>query len=210
MVGAGLALLLGGCSSDPGGGDTTSATHTGTTSTGTTTTTTTATGTTTSTTTETCAKPCGGNCCEGAAICIDDENGNQLCATPCTSSAQCDGAHPCCAVLKNGGGACMPAGGNYLCRCTTGVECQSGACGPAIDAQLNPVGPYVCRANDGKPYHGCNGATTCDSGYCCMGDAVGNLFCASQCQNDSQCGKAHCQTYDNSHTTCLGALACGP
>src|SRR4029079_4132384 len=118
---------------------------------------------------------------------------------------------PCCALLTDGSGACSanPSAGEYLCRCTSRSECNA-ACGPNVDISGNPVGPNVCKANDGAPYNGCNGTVFCGSGTCCFRHEHGNLFCARQCANDSQCGAAHCRTYDNSNTICSGNRGCGP
>jgi hypothetical protein len=160
--------------------------------------------------TATCVK-CPATCCDAGALCVDDGLGNLSCKKPCTTNSQCPMSAPCCQVLKDGSGACAAdSGGSLLCRCTTGAECTSKSCAPGQDAMGNPVGPYICVPNDGMPYDGCHGLTTCGNGYCCFTDAKGNEFCASQCTNDSMCGAASCVTYSNANTTCGGMLGCGP
>jgi hypothetical protein len=103
-----------------------------------------------------------------------------------------------------------PSPGTYQCTCAFGSDCNTGSCAPAIDALGNPIGPYVCKFNDGKLYDGCNGAAVECAVGCCFEDSFQNLFCATECVNDSQCGAAKCQTYGNDHTLCSGTLGCGP
>jgi hypothetical protein len=141
-----------------------------------------------------------------------DANNNLTCAKLCTSSNQCSAPNNCCTPLKTGSqSVCYAPGGKY-CRCATGAECSSGCCAPATDATGNPVGPYVCKPNDGAAYNCCFGVGTPCSGsaYCCVADASGNQFCATQCVNSSMCGGARCLSYDFSHSSCGGPSACGP
>jgi hypothetical protein len=158
----------------------------------------------------TCTKPCGGSCCNASSICVADPSGNEFCAQDCSDSSECPSASPCCGVLSDGSSACLPNELQAFCRCTTGSQCSSGACAPLTDNNLNPIGPYACVPNDGGPYNGCNGLlTTCEGGFCCFGDKMGNLFCALPCQNASQCGGAKCIPYDNSKTSCDASFGCG-
>jgi hypothetical protein len=80
------------------------------------------------------------------------------------------------------------------------------------NAHGDPVGPYVCKPNDGADYDCCYGFTTCNGTGCCVADTSGNEFCAVECQNSSSCGAGHCQNYDFSilRTICTGPMACGP
>lgn len=158
-----------------------------------------------------CSKPCAAVCCGASQTCYDDGVGNKSCATTCTTSSQCPAASPCCALLSNGGGACVNAAGNAVCRCSVGSECGTGCCAPNVDASGNPVGPLVCKANDGAAYHCCNGLTTCTGSTCCGRDANGNNTCIAPCTNDSQCGASHCRTYTlPAFSTCATKLGCGP
>jgi hypothetical protein len=159
------------------------------------------------------ARSCGANCCDVGSKCVDPGTGQKTCAFDCTSSSQCPTASRCCTLLIDGTGACLASGSstNQQCRSTTGSECASGSCAPALDLSANPVGPYVCKPNDGAPYHGCMGALTfCSTAHCCVTDANGNQFCSLACVNDSNCGAAHCRTLNFSATTCAGPLACAP
>jgi hypothetical protein len=82
---------------------------------------------------------------------------------------------------------------------------------PHVDPNtLQPIGPYVCKANDGGRYNGCNGLTTCSNNLCCVTDGIANKFCASPCINDTQCGGAKCNPYNFSSSSCSGPNACGP
>lgn len=171
------------------------------------------------------ANVCGTQCCAAGSTCFDDGAGNKKCATVCTASSQCkDASAPCCGPLDTGGKcsnsgttwACIPAtgqcsNGTRICRCTVGADCTSGSCAPHVDPiSLQPVGPYVCKANGGGLYEGCNGTTTCAGNTCCVKDSNANLFCANPCVNGSQCGGAKCNTYNFSGSSCGGPTACGP
>jgi hypothetical protein len=117
-------------------------------------------------------------------------------------------------LLPDGTGACraQPTGTEYECKCAVSGECPSTACAPHIDANLNPVGPFVCKPNDGQAYDGCHGlGTSCTGSYCCMKDANMNEFCALPCQNDTMCGAAHCNPYQSASGICITVTqACGP
>jgi hypothetical protein len=129
----------------------------------------------------------------------------------CASSSECPSATPCCELSTSGASHCA-AVSDTQCRCSRGAECSSGACAPATNPVGAPVGPYVCVLNDGKAYHGCNGAlTSCDTGLCCFTDASENEFCAKPCAAEFECfaGSA-CNVYSAAHTTCGGIQGCGP
>jgi len=159
-----------------------------------------------------CSAPCGTQCCSSGSVCGSDTAGNNSCAQSCTSSSQCPAASPCCAVLNNGDAACVANGvvTGQQCRCTGPSECAGGCCAPMTDTSGNPVGPFVCKLNNGQPYNCCFGATTCAGNTCCVADNYGNQFCSLPCTNSSNCGAAHCNVYNFSHTTCSGPTACGP
>lgn len=158
----------------------------------------------------TCTK-CPATCCDTGSQCVDDGLGNLSCKKTCSTSSECPATAQCCELLKDGTGVCATGTGDNLCRCTKGSECSTKACAPNLDTQGNPVGPYVCVANDGGPYRGCNGAlTTCSGTGCCFIDAQQNQFCVSTCTNDSQCGAASCVTYPAKSSTCSGMMGCGP
>jgi hypothetical protein len=130
------------------------------------------------------------------------------CATPCGAA--------CCAD----GEAChSESGGSLACvkTCAEGKDCSTGCCAPATNVKGEPVGPYVCKPNDGKPYHCCNGAFTTCGGIdgvtmCCVTDTKGNDFCARSCGMNTECGASHCvgYTFGTFTTTCSGPTACGP
>lgn len=160
-------------------------------------------------------KVCGSTCCNQGAICIVDKAGNKACAVACQTNNQCGGQTPCCVLLNNDTttGACV-ANGLGSCRCATGAECASGACAPVVSNDVVAAKVYVCKANDGAAWHGCNGSVTCANGYDCWIDGSGNHFCARSCNNDSQCGNAGvacCNTQakcDNAVFSCGGAGGC--
>jgi hypothetical protein len=160
------------------------------------------------------AQTCGTACCASTAVCFTDGAGNKSCATLCTDSSQCPTATNCCTPFTNGQSACLAFGvaQGQACRCTTSAECSSGgACAPLTDTTGAPVGPFVCKPNDGALYDGCNGlGTTCSGNGCCVQDTNGNYFCTTTCTNASMCGNAKCNTYDFNKTTCSGPTACGP
>jgi hypothetical protein len=168
-----------------------------------------------------CANPCAAQCCAAGALCVQDGAGNKSCATACTDSTQCPASAPCCGPgspaaegTLPSSWACLPSGfyasGEY-CRCSVSSSCSSGACAPLTDSLGNPVGPLVCKANDGAPYDGCHGAlTSCGGAYCCVTDTNANEFCALPCANASNCGAAKCNAYSFANTTCSGPTACGP
>lgn len=134
-----------------------------------------------------------------------DEPGDaSTCKIPCASS--CCGATEGCGVDSNGKPQCVKT-------CATGSDCATGCCAPATNANGDPIGPYVCKENNGQAYNCCNGFTTCANPTCCVADTKGNKFCAAECKgSNSQCGVAHCIGYNFSvfNTTCDGPTACGP
>jgi hypothetical protein len=156
-----------------------------------------------------CAEPCGSTCCQSGEVCVGG-----ACTTACTASSQCPSSAPCCAVQSNGQSGCAPAGQGQACRCTTSSDCAAtGCCAPLTNSAGDPVGPYVCKADDGNAYDCCTGAfTTCGTNYCCVTDSNGNEFCATQCTSSANCGAAHCDpfTFGTFTTTCSGTTACGP
>lgn len=127
------------------------------------------------------------------------------CAAPCGTTCCPDGQ--ACNVEPGGAPACVK-------RCSVGADCSPACCAPATNDKGDPVGPYVCKPNDGKPYHCCNGLTNTCSGdeTCCVTDAKDNDFCAKQCQSNLPCGAGHCvgYTFSTLNTTCKGPTACGP
>lgn len=129
------------------------------------------------------------------------------CAVPC--GAACCASGEACHSESGGPPACVKA-------CAKGADCSTGCCAPATNEKGDPVGPYVCKANDGKPYHCCKGVfTTCGADgidVCCVTDAKGNEFCAEACDSNSQCGAGRCvgYTFGTLTTTCKGPTACGP
>ena len=157
---------------------------------------------------------CGSQCCSTGSVCVADTAGNRSCAQSCTSSSQCPTANPCCAVLNNGNAACVANGvvAGQQCRCATPAECTSGCCAPMTDTSGNPVGPLVCKPNDGQAYDCCfaPAVLSCAGNYCCVADNAGNQFCSLPCTNGSNCGAAHCNNYNFSHSSCSGPTACGP
>ena len=168
---------------------------------------------------QTCSCPagrtyCGSACCPAGQTCYEDSAGNPACVPTCTDSSSCPTASPCCSPLSNGQSVCIANGlvAGQECRCSTGSECSSGCCAPAIDKNGSPVGPYVCKANDGQPYDCCNGSVSCSGGSnnCCVSDAQGNEFCAEPCTNDSNCGAAHCDSLTPAAlSSCSGSNFCG-
>src|SRR5258708_14293918 len=99
------------------------------------------------------AQQCNGACCDPGAICIDNHVTKQ-CAKTCTSNNKCPSAQ-CCTLLADGRGACLQPGtvpGGQACRCTTGVDCGSGAGAPRARAPRHPARPISCERNDGRRY----------------------------------------------------------
>ncbi len=156
--------------------------------------------------------PCPTTCCAEGAICVDDGLGNKACRQVCTDSAQCPTAAPSCSAASSGlcgtvgtQWACLPQGlcANQVVRCSATLPCPSGgACAPYVESG-NPVGPYVCKPNDGHSYDGCgtavcNGCAT--SGFSCAKAGTNSFyFCGKGCSLDSDCPSA----------CCLPTQACG-
>lgn len=166
---------------------------------------------------------CIRQCCKGAAA---------DCRAPDASAgadaAESDASHPAASDASTcarpcGSNCCQPdegcalgAGGQGQCvkTCATSADCPTGCCAPATNAQGDPVGPYICKPNDGNAYDCCFGVfNTCGEGTCCVADSKGNKFCARQCLDNSHCGAARCEGFKFSFTstTCSGQeTACGP
>jgi hypothetical protein len=160
------------------------------------------------------------------------KNGSEDCVVPASdggstptegdaSTTAPDGsacAAPCGTTCCQGGQACnVEPGGTPTCvkTCAIGSDCSPSCCAPATNDKGDPVGPYVCKPNDGKPYHCCNGITnTCSGGAqsCCVVDAKNNQFCATECQSNQPCGAGRCggYTFSTLNTRCKGPTACGP
>ena len=122
-----------------------------------------------------------------------------------------DAGHPKDAAVDG----TLPGDGGPQAECVTGKDCTSGCCAPATNVSGDPVGPYVCKPNDGRPYDCCNGiAVSCTSPACCVTDANDNSFCAPMCTGNGQCGAARCiggfTFTSNPFSSCKGPLACGP
>jgi hypothetical protein len=155
-------------------------------------------------------KACGTRCCTANETCVTDTNGSS-CQQTCAKSSECPSTAQCCQVLADGQSACTAA--TDSCRCAVPADCVSGCCAPMTNASGDPVGPYVCKPDDGADYDCCKGLTVrCGADHCCVKDNLGNEFCAAACATDSDCGQAHCQSYIFSSfvTTCSGPTACGP
>ena len=135
---------------------------------------------------------CGAMCCTAGNVCLMDSMGNLMCYQSCTDSTQCPASARCCDAAVN---ACIPTGTTAACRCTAASTCMTGCCAPQLDTSGNPVGPYVCKKNDGALYDCCNGTQTCNQGCCATSPASnGSDVCVTQCTTMSQCGAATCQS----------------
>ncbi|MGH7434756.1 MAG: hypothetical protein ACRENE_03700 [Polyangiaceae bacterium] len=171
-----------------------------------------------------CANPCGGQCCSAGEGCFTDTASNKTCVLACTTSTTCPTSAPCCSPAAEGrpvipavGSFCLPASSytGQACRCTTHSDCTGNVCAPLVNASGAPVGPYVCKANDGAPYNGC-GTCGCGSGYDCHNDPVaGESYCGKSCNVNADCsdsGAECCKpaTCANCVTSCAGSGMCGP
>jgi hypothetical protein len=81
-------------------------------------------------------RACGTACCGTDEVCIV-KDGVTRCAPSCTTSSDCAAAAHCCSLLAPANGGSPPAKGactndTAACRCTTGSQCQSGSCSPAL------------------------------------------------------------------------------
>ncbi len=168
-----------------------------------------------------CETSCGDQCCLPGSFCILDQNGNTDCATSCSDNDQCPADAGCCTPLGSGQctsesaclSICQPPGAfdGEVCRCNSAAECSTDCCAPAVDANGNPVGPFVCAPNDGQTYHCCNGGEACvASGACCATYAGLGSICSDACSVDSQCGAAHCLTPSDAGASCGAGGVCGP
>jgi hypothetical protein len=111
-------------------------------------------------------------------------------------------------------GVCTSASNGCMCRASTDCTASLGgtACAQALGADgTTPIGVEICTANDGAPYHGCNGVTTCSGGsYCCVTDSFGNHVCAQECTSGSMCGTATCSGGWTPGFGCGGDTFCTP
>ncbi len=119
------------------------------------------------------------------------------CAPSCVVSTDCPSSAPCCGILYDAKGAPIPdhgacvAGAGGLCRCGKNSECTSTICAPVV-YDTTTVEPFkACKANDGQPYHGCNGFQGCvAAGTCCVWDPAdpSSNFCAFSCSGSCASG----------------------
>ncbi len=165
-----------------------------------------------------CQSPCNGTCCNSTQTCAT-LTGVTQCAQKCAESSRCPPTAPCCLPVDAGLDVCVNEDpSNGVCICARQSDCDAGGdtacCAPATNLAGDPVGPYVCKPNDGNHYDCCVGTfTTCGGSDCCIKDAIGNEFCAAPCDAGAECGAAaQCQAYDFTitATTCSGPNACGP
>jgi hypothetical protein len=155
----------------------------------------------------TAVRLCSGTCCPSGSICIRDQTGTHQCATACSDSSECLSGD-CCQLLVNGGGACISAVGATACLCRASTQCSSGCCAPYVDPSGDPIGPFVCKANDSAEYDCCT-SDSCSPGNCCFADDAGHQFCSKPCTGSSECGVAHCNPYAQLGS-CAGNKGCGP
>lgn len=138
---------------------------------------------------------CGDLCCSPGAVCLTDVLGNKSCAQSCNSSADCTKTTASCCTPNGDAGACVAADPasttNQLCICATGAECRTRCCAPQTDTAMNPVGPFVCKPVDGKPYDCCSPGQ-CTSGCCVFATERNNSICEEPCTNNTQCGMSSC------------------
>jgi hypothetical protein len=162
-------------------------------------------------------------CIEGAVCVTDPSTGNKACAQTCASSSACPPANGCCTVVPGlVGGACEPSGSwnGQQCLCSTGPECSqtghagstSSCCAPLADATNNPIGPKVCKPNDGKAYD-CAATTVvnpCPAGFC-VGSNTGNgAVCMEPCTGQSQCANGAVCTPLTSGSCNSSPMVCWP
>jgi hypothetical protein len=82
-----------------------------------------------------------------------------------------------------------------------------------LNAAGDPVGPYVCKANDSSAYSCCGTLNRCAATTCCAHSPFGGEVCVKECTNDSTCGAAHCISYPAltvSMCSSSPVKACGP
>jgi hypothetical protein len=110
--------------------------------------------------------------------------------------ALCNGEQAQC--CPPGDAACkLDAKGNVcLFVCASRDQCSSKACGPLVDLSGNPIGPYVCKPNDGKLYDGCGPSEplygSCTGGFSCYQTSANTAyFCGIGCTGKGgDCGDA--------------------
>lgn len=126
------------------------------------------------------------------------------CAKPCGSNC-CTTTEAC--SVEGAAPACVPI-------CVTGSDCDTGCCAPATNANGDPVGPSICKQNDGKAYHCCGSVGlggSCEGTNCCSTDAHNNNVCVRPCTTNQQCGAGHCVGVNFSSTAInCGDLGCEP
>ena len=142
-----------------------------------------------------------------------------------------DGGDPDAATSTGGdGGADAPLDANTSAdtaaeasgpaTCGSDTDCKTdaaatGACAPVTNASLHPIGPYVCKPDDGLPYDGCL-SQPCWAGFCCLPlfGAAGSAdtaypICQAACSIDSEC-EAPATCLPLLSGTCFGGMkVCG-
>lgn len=133
-----------------------------------------------------------------SADALADGPGCELCRGRCCPSDQT------CAVGDAGVETCVRT-------CSAPADCPQGACAPKTNDAGVPVGPFICKPNDGQEYHGCRGILSkCDGAYCCVKDRFDNEFCARPCTSPAECGGARCIAYTFDLGCMTASAACGP
>lgn len=156
--------------------------------------------------------PCDSPQCAPGNICVDAGARGPRCAIPCTVSADCPTATPCCAVLGSDT-ACLPRDlvADAQCLCRAGSECPGGCCTPLPVGEGPPTGAgyYACRPADGRPGDCCLSGS-CSAGACCVTDSRDNAFCEPPCTLDTDCSGGSCSSWPASSCPDGGAMACMP
>jgi hypothetical protein len=112
-----------------------------------------------------------------------------------------------CVVDAQGNESCAAT-----CTDTDSSACIDGTvCSPLPDSSGFPVGPYVCKANDGESYDGC-GTAVCNAcattGFSCAKAGNNNAiyYCGQNCKVDTDCEIAG---VGQAGVCCLPVTACG-
>ena len=151
-----------------------------------------------------CAKPCASQCCGNNATCVQDAAGNESCMVACADASGCPASAKYCVALQDAqgafaGGGCFSDATGMTLLCANASHCLANqACAPNAASDV-PVGPFICKPNDGTAWGGCNGSVTCGTGYDCWLDVRGNSFCARSCTSAATCGAG---------ATCNRSMAC--
>ncbi len=144
----------------------------------------------------------GGSCTSGAGLCehLTSCVSGTCQPWPSTAGASCSQTGSpddigCLGGLTCVSGMCqVPFQSNPGCLCTASSECTGSECAPMTDATGAPLGPYLCKPDDGLPYDGCT-TISCGSGFDCWTDSNGNEFCAVTCSSSSGCpGGTQCHS----------------